>query len=138
MPLQARLGSVNPNREPVLLAAGDLRADERPLHPATKAHQDVGVVVEATSGHEGAQVRTQGLDVTARHELEQILGVSTDVAHATTEAGPCRIGSPGGLPVAAALQRLHQPVLGVFDHDLATLAQLPATHHLTRLAYGGS
>ena len=63
--------------------------------------------------------------------------MSTDVAHATTEAGPCRIGSPGGLPVAAALQGLHQPVLGVFDHDLANLAQLPATHHLTRLAYGG-
>src|SRR5438270_7144009 len=65
MPLQPRLGSVNPNREPVFLPAGDLRADERPLHPATKAHQDIGVVVEATSGHEGAQVRTQCLDLTA-------------------------------------------------------------------------
>src|SRR5438874_12381324 len=113
MPLQPRLGSVNPNREPVFLPAGDLRADERPLHPATKAHQDIGVVVEATSGHEGAQVRTQCLDLTACHELEQILGVSTDVDKATTEAGPCRNGSPCGMTVDAAIQGLHQPVEGV-------------------------
>src|ERR1700730_2033313 len=101
MPLQPRLGSINTNREPVFLAAGDLRTDQGSLGSATEPQQNIGVVIQPPTRYKGAQVRTQGLNLVVGHELEQILGVATDIAHATTEARACRIRSPGGLLVTA-------------------------------------
>src|ERR1700720_1518421 len=59
MPFQPRLGSINTNREPVLVAAGDLRANQRSPGSATEAQQNIGVVIQTAARDHGAQVRAQ-------------------------------------------------------------------------------
>ena len=63
--------------------------------------------------------------------------MGADIAHTPGEAGARGIRPPGGLLVAPGLHGLHQPVLRVFDHHLANLAQLAGADHLARLADGG-
>src|SRR6266478_8601743 len=54
MPLQPRLGSIYSNREPVFLAAGDLRTDQGSLGSATESQQNIGVVIQPPARYQGA------------------------------------------------------------------------------------
>src|SRR5690606_30760914 len=57
-PLEAALAAVNTDAEVVLLTAGDLRTDQRPLAAVLQAQQDVRVVLKLASRHEGREIGT--------------------------------------------------------------------------------
>ena len=57
MPLEARPGPIEPDREPVFFPAGDLRTAERAFRPALQPQEDAGVIVQAAARHEGAEFR---------------------------------------------------------------------------------
>src|SRR3712207_5476287 len=55
-PLEASLGTVDPDAEVVFLSGGDLRGDHDALGAALVADQEVAVVVETSALDEGSQV----------------------------------------------------------------------------------
>ena len=98
------------------------------------AQQHLGVVVDGPAGHEAAELGAQLGQRLARHVIRQVPGMRADVANRAA-AGLGRVGAPGGLLVAAAFQRLGQPVLRVFGLHHADVAQPALQHHLPRHAH---
>src|SRR6266446_2573909 len=54
VPLQARLGSIYSDQEPVFLAAGHLRTDQCSPGSATESQQNIGVVIQPPARDKGA------------------------------------------------------------------------------------
>jgi len=96
-----------------------------------RRHPTAGPLRRSSGPHTGPRYGTVG------HELEQILGVGT--ISPTQPPRPARAGSV--LQAACLLPRLSSGSISqswvYSDHDLSNLAQLPATHHVTRLAHRG-
>jgi hypothetical protein len=83
-----------------------------PAGAALEAQHHLRVVVEPAAGHEGGQLGGQRLELEAGHELREVEGMRADIADRAAGPGAGGVGPPVGL---LALDRLGQPVLGVFD-----------------------
>ena len=94
----------------------------------------MGVVVEPPSGHEGRQIRRDGVELEAGDEEREIVGVDADVGEAGGCAGARRIGAPLGLLLAVGVDRLGQPILDVARVNDPDVADLARGDHLARLA----
>src|ERR1700722_9324317 len=135
VPLQPGRRPVEPDRQAVSLAAGDLGAHQGALRSAAEPHENVRVVIEHPAVDEAGHIGAQGTDRLPGDEGEKILGVRADISHAATRARARGLGAPSRLFVAGAFDRLHQPILKILDVDAAEFSQLSRLHQRARLAY---
>ena len=133
-PFQARCAAVQPDAQRVLLAAGDLRREQRAARAAFETQQHARVVVERPARDETRQLGTNRLDVAPRDEFQQVLRVRADVADAAADPRALRVGAPHGLLVAVFLDGVSQPVLVVFHLHFAQLSQPPGANEVAGLA----
>ena len=130
VPFQAGLLAVDPDREVVLFADGDLAGVQDALGPVVELEQAVAVVVHLASLDEGRQIGADVRDLQAGDVLGQVRGVGADVADAAAGAGLLGVGPPTGLHLAGLLEGRGQPALRVLHDDLADLAQIALSHHV--------
>ncbi len=88
IPAQAGLVAVDPQPQRIVLAGRDLAGPQRTLRAAVEAQHDLNIIVEAPARYEVRQLRGHTVSAQARHELDQVIGVGTDVTEAAAHPGP--------------------------------------------------
>src|SRR5205807_7332814 len=87
-PFQAGLFPVHAKPQPVLVTGRYLTRPQHAAHAALVAEQNVSIVIEHTALDETAEVRRQLAGVQSRDEVDEMIGVGTDVAEAAAGARP--------------------------------------------------
>jgi hypothetical protein len=118
-PLEARRIAVDAQAEIVLVARVDLACNEHAARAVVEAQECGAVVVELTIRDDAAQIRAELGRAQPRDELGEMESVHADVAHAGAQARALRVEAPDGLLLAAALDGLGEPTLGVLDEHFA-------------------
>src|SRR5437879_12955971 len=136
-PFQAGLVPVHAKPQPVLVTGRYLTRPQHAAHAALVAEQNVSIVIEHTALDETAEVRRQLAGVRSRDEVDEMIGVGTDVAEAAAGARPPCIDPPAGLSVPGVLQLGRQPDTPGVPRDSADDATLAERHPLTRLPHAG-
>ena len=132
MPLQAGLGAIHPDVDPVLLARRNLGAPQHPPRPILKAQQNAGVIIQQAARHKGGNVGTQRVDFQAGHIADQIFTMGANVAHRSGNPGAFGVGAPFGLFGPLVFELFQQPALRILDHHPLNLAQPTGAHPVAR------
>src|SRR5690606_2112893 len=83
-PFQAALGAIDPELQPIFVARGHLAYPDRafgaPAVAFGKAQHDMSVVIELPARHKAVQISGNTFGVKPRHEGDELIGMSADVA----------------------------------------------------------
>src|SRR3712207_3413904 len=129
-PLEASLGTVNPDAQVVLLSRGNLRGDHDALGATLVADQEVAVVVEASALDEGGQVGADLGHLETGYRVDQVFGVGAYVSDGPSYPRARWVGTPLGLLSPGLLESAGQPTLVVLDYDLPDFAQQSFVNHV--------
>ena len=112
LPLQTRLGAKYLQAQVVFLTQRNLTSTDRALCTPLHTQQHIAVVVQFAPIDKSGQIRTQFLNLQARHKAQQVLCVAANIAKTSRHTGSVRIGSP--LRLFVVVFGLCQPTLQVF------------------------
>ena len=131
MPLEAALGAVDPELEPVLGSRRGLGDPQDPARAVGVADQHPGGVVEPAPRHDRADIGRDRLRLRSGHRVQQVPGVGADVTEDRRRPGAARVKAP----VIGVIQiGPHRELrLDVLDLAQAELADLAVRHHGPRL-----
>src|SRR4028118_395190 len=124
-PLEASLGTVNPDAQVVLLSGRNLRGEHDALGATLVADQEVTVVVETSALDESSQVGADFGYLEAGNRVDQVFGMGAYISYGSRYPRTRWVGAPLGLLGPGLLHPASEPPLAVLDDHLPAFAPQP-------------
>ena len=86
-PFEASFRTVDSELELVFFAAGDFAQFNDTLGALVKAQHDGGIIIQLTPFHKGGKIGGKFRDLQAGGELDELLGMGSDIPHTGGGAG---------------------------------------------------